>query len=188
MRQPADSATAVNGRDFFTSLLFWLMLGTAAVLLLLLAISPRIVENVELQNRFVRNMAQLATLQDEANHLAEIEEALRNDPDFVSRLAAAELHPVIQDGPELRVVSPELGFDARRHNSPDRQLSLPDVWCLPLFEAMASPGKLRERCTVATAVLILAAFGGLSHPFAGEAMLHGIQRVFRIVRGRYVDR
>lgn len=138
------------------SLAFWTTLLIAALLYGSVALAPRLSAWIEIRHVYLTNAHQLQALESEVDYLERVRDALRSDPEFVRRMAAAS---IAEDTGEADVipVSGDLVF-----GSEDQlQERLPEVQ-VPLGTAVvrrfASDRQLRFVLLVSAGLLVVFAF------------------------------
>ncbi|SFJ54133.1 hypothetical protein [Planctomicrobium piriforme] len=181
-----DTTPSAGWKSLVLSLLFWPSLGGAAALTALLVLSPRLVENESLQVRFERNAARLTEAEHETRHLAQVVQALRNDPDFIARVTTSELSALPRGAVQVSVDS-SLEFDARAPAAvaaPERMIGSPPG-VVALLEAFSRPGPVRWRCMTSVVVLTLLAFCCLNEDFFQGSVRGSLRSLHRLLGGRY---
>ncbi len=180
-RKHATARLPRDWRPWVGSLLSWGTLGAAACLAALIVLSPRILENRHLERRLLENAAELRHLESQTRQLKVVSQALRTDPDFIARVAAAERLQKRSEETQIPV-SKELGFDVsqprespvvlpRHHDSP----------FLGVLKFFAMSGWFRMTCLLSTGVLFLLSFGSYPNGF----LTGSPERVVEVLHERY---
>ncbi len=168
------------------SLAFWLSLLAAAVLYGVVALAPKYLAHLELQNRYHAGQVQLVQLEQQIHHLERVANALENDPHFADELARRDFEAA-RPGDERIEVEPGLTLDAPINvSAPERQVrSLP--WYGTVLGAMVGNRRLRNMTLLVAVGLTLVAFTFLHE--SQEAQLRtGVGRargLLAFIVGRY---
>lgn len=85
-----DSASESNRQSLVVSLAFWTTLAVAFAMFAVAALAGRLTEMGELQNRAEGLRAEMQLLDERCAKLAQIRDALRDDPEFAARWARAD--------------------------------------------------------------------------------------------------
>jgi hypothetical protein len=164
-------------------MMFWSGLGIAAALNAALMLSPRLLEQFRLEERFLRNADALARLKSENAFLAHLATAIRTDPDFRSRLIAKELNSL--SGTRI-AVSEDLTFDPRvfKVRQPIRNAPQQN-WLRPVVECLAESAKVRRRCVMAATSVLLLSFFCCHEGFLAGSIGGAMRGAARWLAGRY---
>jgi hypothetical protein len=108
MNTPADAG---NEASWTASLLTWGGLVGAGALLAIATLAPRLSDLHDLRERYAERQARLVSLEEQAETLERVCEALRTDVHFSSELAKVELSAA-RPGTESIAVRPELQLGA----------------------------------------------------------------------------
>jgi len=135
----------------------WLCLLTAAGLYAAVALSPRLLTYVRLQQEYQQNQQRLVMLEQQVQRMDRIAAALESDPQFAADLARTDFetnHPG-----ELKIpVPPELAINVR-DTQPD--VSLPDIplpWFTPFLERLSKDRPLENALLTIAAALAIISF------------------------------
>ncbi|MBL8851037.1 MAG: hypothetical protein JNG89_15265 [Planctomycetaceae bacterium] len=170
--------------------LFWACLLIAAALYAPCVLANRIVNWSDLQQKYLRNQANLLDAQQQVHHLQQVADALETDPEFAAQVARAELGAAPASMHSQAIALPqELSSDPRM--PPGALLTeLPrEAWYIPALRTIASDAPLRRNLLIAAAAVFL--FGFLvfrESPAAGDTNTPRTQppRLARTLFGRYL--
>jgi hypothetical protein len=152
---PESEPSAGRCRAWLSSLFFWTGLGAAGVLAALLELSPRLVQMETLQQQARKNAIQLQHAEQELQHLRQLTWGLKNDPEFLTRVALQEFRTAPQGETQISL-NPDLVYDPREVNFsvPEALYESPD-WQMPVLQTFAVSHSVRTRCYTALILLTL---------------------------------
>lgn len=160
MTMNSDESPATSWRTIEStaiSIIFWLLLLVCAGMYASLAVAPKLVERRNLQAQQGGLAKRLSEQQQEVHHLSRVAQAIRNDPDFLNRLAANEFAMSPGGSVQYRVAS-ELDFDARVPQIVAISTIEPALWYDEIVESLAGPTTFRRNWGIGTLVLFLFSF------------------------------
>jgi hypothetical protein len=156
------------------ALAFWCCLGISAALFAAVTLAPKLRSYRELRHEYDALERKLAVEERQVQHLQQVADALRNDPDFASELARADFGT--DDSEERIPVDPRLNLDdASKLNAAVRQAAADEARGLDsaavldtaLLDRLCDSPPLRRSLLAAGGFLILVGFTFLS----GDARL-----------------
>lgn len=140
------------------SSLFWPVLLLAAVLHAGAALSPALVESLELDEAHAGRVAAVERLGRSVAQLQRMERALLTDSGYRTRVARSQIGADPGTG-ELQVaLAEELRFDPLEGGDAPAVVEAVHPWYESLVRELGSAGPLRQRCVAGAAILCLAAF------------------------------
>ncbi|WP_437187678.1 hypothetical protein SH668x_001084 [Planctomicrobium sp. SH668] len=166
------------------SIIFWGGLATTSLLVLILTITPRLLEQEQLQDRFWNNANALADLQRETAHLKLVAESLRTDKDFLNRVIGAELQ-LQTTGSKQIPVAHELHYDSLRPSlEAGRTKPEPAKW-VSLLLAIDESAEQRRWLIAATVITALLTLLSLESQFLLTVVRRACQKFSSQVVKRY---
>jgi Septum formation initiator len=162
----ADADTAFRPATAFA---FWCCLGVSAALFAAVTLAPKLRSYRELRHEYDAIERKLAVEERQVQHLQQVADALRNDPDFASELARADFGT--DDSEERIPVDPRLSLedasklDATVANATADASTASHSTALldtPLLDQLCDSAALRRSLLAAGALLILVGFTLLS--------------------------
>lgn len=140
------------------SSLFWPVLLLAAVLHAGVALSPALVESLELDEAHAGRVAAVERLGRSVAQLQRMERALLTDSGYRARVARSQIGAEPGTG-ELQVaLADELRFDPLDLAGVPATVEGEHPWYEALVRELGATGPLRQRCVAGAAILCLAAF------------------------------
>jgi len=138
------------------SLAFWMTLLIAAAMYGCVALAPRLFAWIEIRHDYLTNAHQLQALESEVDYLERVRDALKSDPEFVRRMAAASIAEDIGDA-EVIPVSGTLIFgseDQLQERMPEIEKPVGAL----LVQRFAADRQLRNGLLVSASLLVVFAF------------------------------
>ena len=171
------------------SLLFWLSIVASAILFGMVSLSPKLLVYLQLRGQFDTNQQKLVALENQADQLQRVIDAMQNDKEFAAELTRIEFDAARPDEEVIPVEFP-LKRDARAIETPIPEISVEHVWYEPVVKTLASDSRLRTSLLGAAAMLVVASFtllqpAGLS-PAAKRN--HRSKSTWQNLRNRYARR
>jgi cell division protein FtsB len=153
----ATAASDEPTSGWFKSISFWLCLLIAAVLFGAVSLAPRVRDFIRLDHAVRQNQWELVRIEDRIEQLEGIARSLRDDTEFVSRLAQADLRaqePNVQQIPvdEHLVLRPTTGDGG----PPPPAMSLPIY--LPILDTLADNRDVGNALLAVAAASVIFAF------------------------------
>ena len=139
------------------SLLFWLCMIVAAVLFGVVSLSPKLLVYLLLRSQFDMNQRKLVTLENQADQLQRVIDAMQHDKEFAAELIRIEFDAARPDEEVIPVDFP-LKRDARVVETPLPDVTAEHMWYEPVVRNLASDSKLRISLLGAAAMLVVASF------------------------------
>jgi hypothetical protein len=168
--------------------LFWICLLVAAGLYAPCVLAGRFVAWWDLQQRYLRNQAQLIAVQQQIQHLQRVSDALEHDPDFAGQVARAELGAV-PSGTQVIALPAELNSDPRVLLARPEVEAPVEAWYMPVLRRISTDAALRRYLLSAAAGVFLLGFlcfretARSGMPPGASAPSRG---VWRTILGRYL--
>lgn len=156
---PADVNAPTAWIGGLTSMLFWLVLLTAAAVYSAVALAPKILHWQNWQEVYVRQRYELVDREQQLAALERMVNALDEDPKFIADLARLEMDAP-EPGMDSVPVEPELQHDPRQlraAKSAGLMATPPPPW-QPWLLVLATQPALRTGLLAAAAILVVAAF------------------------------
>ena len=171
------------------SLLFWLCMIVAAVLFGVVSLSPKLLVYLHLRSQFDMNQRKLVALENQADQLQRVIDAMQHDKEFAAELIRIEFDAARPDEEVIPVDFP-LKRDARVVETPLPEITSENPWYEPVVKNLASDSKLRTSLLGAAAMLVVASFtllqpAGLSPAPKGT---HQSRSTWQNLRNRYSRR
>lgn len=169
------------------SLAFWLCLLLSAGLFATVALAPKYLVYMQLRGQFDTHQSRLAELEQEAEQIQRVIDAINRDPDFASELTRIEFD-AIRPGEEVLPVDAELELDRRRIAAPLTTVSTAPPWYAPIVRYLAGDRTLRMSLLSVAALLVVISFTMLQ-PVGAEqvsSQLRNGNLMWRLVHNRYV--
>ncbi len=138
------------------SLAFWITLLIAALIYGSVALAPRLFAWIQIRHDFLTNAHQLQALETEIDYLERVRAALKSDPQFVRRMAAASIADDIGEA-NMIPVSGTLIFgseDQLQHRMPEIQVPMGTA----MVRRFASDRQLRTVLLTSVSLLVVFAF------------------------------
>ncbi len=95
--KPVEVSQATG--SLLMSLAFWLTLVTAAGMYAAVSLSPKLVQWMMVRQQLTSNALRLQQLENEADYLERVADALKKDPEFAERLVRATQSPALDEVP-----------------------------------------------------------------------------------------
>ena len=151
-----------NKRSWAVSLAFWLSLIVASGLYACVALSPKLVNYLQIQADFHATQVELVGLERDVRYLDRVANALER-PDFSEELARVDFDAARPGDERIRVkpIGSPVNRDALDAGVPEKSVVRPAVlhpWYMPLLDMLATDEKLRRGFLISAAVIILVAF------------------------------
>ena len=138
--------------------LFWPVLLLAAALHAGAALSPALVESLELDEAHARRVAAVERLGRSVAQLQRMERALLTDSGYRARAARSQIGAEPGSGELQIVLAEELRFDPLEGGDAPAAIEPVHPWYESLVRELGSAGPFRQRCVAGAAILCLAAF------------------------------
>lgn len=168
------------------SSLFWPVLLLAAVLHAGVALSPVLVESLNLDEAHAGRVAAVDRLGRSVAQLQRMERALLTDSGYRARVARSQIG-VDPGAGELQVsLADELRFDPLEEGELPAAAGAVPPWYEPLVRELGAAGPLRQRCVAGAAILCLTAFVFLPARTDGE--LSQVVRASSVAAGTAIGR
>jgi cell division protein FtsB len=139
------------------SLLFWLCMLVSAVLFGVVSLSPKLLVYLQLRSRFDVNQRKLVGLENQADQLQRVIDAMQHDKEFAQELLRIEFDAARPDEEIIPVDFP-LKRDARVVETPLPEIAAEHEWYEPVVKHLASDSKLRTSLLGAAAMLVVVSF------------------------------
>lgn len=188
LRMPPPSVTPGQPPRGSTAPLFWACLAIAAVLYAPCVLAGRIVAWSDLQQKYLRNQADLVASQQHVQHLQRVASALETDPEFAAQVARTEFGAA-PAGTQVIPLPAELNNDPRIPPPPTPAEPPDEPWYVPTLRLIAADPPLRRNLLIAAAAVFLFGFlvfrdrPPVSAGGGGPSPPHGIVRT---LFGRYL--
>ena len=170
--------------SFFMSVAFWCVLLTAALMYAAVSLSPKLADWITVRQQHAVNAARLQEMEDEADYLERVSDALKTDPAFAQRLVHATQsgNPEQEFVPVTDVWKPE---DTETRSQLPKPLVQPAV--AELIMHLASHQTHRTWLLIGASGLTVLAFTLLNDSGKGVvlAALHSMGRLFQMTVARY---
>ena len=171
------------------SLLFWLCMIVSGVLFGVVSLSPKLLVYLQLRSQFDMNQRKLVALENQADQLQRVIDAMQHDKEFAAELTRIEFDAARPDEEVIPVDFP-LKREARAVETPLPEIMTEHVWYEPVVKHLASDSKLRTSLLGAAAMLVVASFtllqpAGLSPAPKGT---HQSRSTWQNLRNRYSRR
>jgi hypothetical protein len=151
------------------------------------ALSPKFLIFLQLRTQFDSNQLRLVALEQQADRLHRVIDAIRGDKDFASELTRIEFDAVRPDE-EVIPVELALKLDARAFETPLPNPKTDASLYEPLVRYVASDSKLRVSLLGLAGLLVIVSFTVLQ-PAGAEQISSGVRGcnpIWRSLRNRYV--
>ena len=168
------------------SLVFWLFLFAAGILFAIVSLSPKLLVYLQLRSQFDVNQRRLVMLEQQAEQLRRVINAIRTDTDFAAELTRIEFDAVLP-GEEVIPVDSALKLDARSVETPLPDFPAASEWYEPLVNHLASDHELRMGFLACAMLLVIVSFT-LLQPMNHEQIAtasHPTNSIWRNLRKRY---
>ena len=141
------------------SLAFWLCLLLAAVVYASVALAPKLLGYVKLNDEYRKNRTELVALEQRVSHLERVKDALENDPEFAAELARIDFD-ASRPGDERIAVEPLLSLEAVPTTARPSAAAFDGhpAWYAPLLGVLAGNRTVRMSFLAIAAVVTLGAF------------------------------
>lgn len=142
---------------WMVSLAFWLVLFSAVGIYAAVALSPKLLTHLKLQNEHYVNQIRLVRIEQQVENLDRVIVALETDPNFAAELARIDFDAE-RPGDERIPVDAELSLDGRPANA---TLDVPVAslpWYGSLLEVVANSNRFRALLLLTSATLTILAF------------------------------
>ena len=171
------------------SLLFWLCMVVSAILFGMVSLSPKLLVYLQLRGQFDMNQRKLVALENQADQLQRVIDAMQNDKEFAAELTRIEFDAARPDEEVIPVEFP-LKRDARAVETPLPEISIEHFWYEPVVKNLASDSKLRTSLLGAAAMLVVASFTLLQPAGLNPASKrnHQSKSTWQNLRNRYARR
>lgn len=169
------------------SLLFWLSLVAATVLFAAVALSPKLIERLRLQDQYHVHQFQLVQIEQQNEQLERVLLAIRQDKDFAEEMTRIEFDAVRRDE-EIIPVESGLRLSPRDLSVPHSPAVGVRAWYRPLLVPFAENDSLRGRMLGAAAALVVVSFTWFQ-PAAARQLARPVgacRFVWNAVRSRYI--
>lgn len=161
--EDALDETAESGGSWGASLAFWVCLVVSATVYALVALSPKLLTFVTLNQQYHENQLRLVAVEKQVEHLERVIDALENDPGFSRELARVDFDAGSPDEHRIPVES-QLAL-GNRFPRPDLSVDVPELpWYTPMIATIATNRQLGTSLLIIDAALLLFAFGFLRTP------------------------
>lgn len=176
--KPVEVSQATG--SLLMSLAFWLTLVAAAGMYAAVSLSPKLVQWMMVRQQLTSNALRLQQLENEADYLERVADALKKDPEFAERLVRATQSPALDEVPfdaSLTAASNE----SSEAESPDQGFLMkhPDVY--EGVVRLASDVRLRRGLLVSSASMTLIAFT-LFNDAGVRFLVHWIATIGRLLK------
>ena len=160
----AHSPSTTEPRNAWVSnLAFWFCLIAAAGIYAVVALSPKVLAYVRLQNECYANQVRLVSLERQVQYLGSVAAALKSEPEFAAELARVEFDAV-RPGDERIPVDRHLSIDAPVRKPVPNALSAQTSWTEMLLEPFAHHRTIRLTLLAIAGAIVLTAFTFLIEP------------------------
>ncbi len=166
MIRPDETATTVR-HDWIASLAFWCCLIVAAVLFAAVALGPKLVTSIELRKEYLDNQAKLVAMENRAQYLDKVADALESDPQFAAEVARIDFDAA-RPGDERIAVDKSLSLSAPHYEPPPTNISQELPWYAPYAKFLAGNSATRPLMAIVAAALVVVAFTFLHGNTASE--------------------
>jgi cell division protein FtsB len=139
------------------SLLFWLALLAAIGVYALVALSPKLLAYLDLRQEHQANQVQLVRVEHQIDDLRQIAVSLKQDPDFVRKLANVEFGAARPDEEHIPVDEP-LQISIRDNDPVFEPLSESQTWLRSAIRPFATHRQLRGTILLIAAGILIFAF------------------------------
>lgn len=156
-RRPTPTAAETPESAAATAPLFWACLAIAAALYAPCVLAGRIVTWSDLQQKYLRNQAELVASQQQVQHLQRVARALETDPEFAAQVARTELGAAPADTQVIPLPA-ELNHDPRIPPAPLAAEPPAEPWYVPTLRLIAADPNLRRNLMIAAAAAFLFGF------------------------------
>jgi len=179
-----QSAVPQPAGSFFMSVAFWCVLLTAALMYAAVSLSPKLAAWISVRQQHAVNSARLQEMEDEADYLERVSEALKKDPAFAHRL----VHAAQSGNPEQEFAS---AIDESKPDDAKTQLPLSKPLVQPavaeLVMHLATHQIHRTWLLIGASGLTVLAFTLLNDSGMGivQAAFHSLGRLFKLLLARY---
>ncbi len=155
MNQEADVSETHS--SWAVSFAFWLALLASVAVYALVALSPKLLNFIQLRHDYQTTQVRLVGLEHEVEDLSQVVDSLTQDPEFVRKLASVEFG-ARRPGEERIPVDPELQLSIR-DNDPVFELSADAYpWYGSMIRPFAETPRLRGALLLASAATLVFAF------------------------------
>jgi cell division protein FtsB len=168
------------------SLMFWLCLLAACLLFALVSLSPKLLVYLQLRSQFDANQRRLVGLEQQADQLERVIDAIKTDAEFSAELTRIEFDAVRPDE-EVIPVDMALKLDARAVETPLAESPAVHEWYEPHVKTLASDQRLRMSLLGSATLLIILAFTILQPDQMGRVAVgqHSHDSFWRNIARRY---
>jgi cell division protein FtsB len=146
-----------------SNLAFWICLIAAAGIYAAVALSPKTLAYVRLQNQCFANQVHLVSLERQVQYLGRVAAALKSEPEFAAELARVEFDAV-RPGDERIPVDRRLSINAPVREPAPYASSLQTSWTESLLEPFAHDRSVRVALLAIAGAMVLTAFTFLIEP------------------------
>lgn len=143
--------------QWFVSFLFWGQLMVAGILYGSVAIAPKLLTYVELDDEYVTGQTELVQLERQVFELRKITESLEKDRSLLEELARIDLD-ASRPGEKLIPLQDNLTLQSRITRPFNAAAQSTEQWYSPFLSAFALNHQLRTTSLLVAAVLVLVAF------------------------------
>jgi hypothetical protein len=143
--------------SWLKSLSFWLCLLVSATLFGAVSLAPRVRDTIRLDHAYRQNQWELVRTEDQIQQMQRIALALRNDAEFLQRLAEADLHaqqPDVQQIPVDHHLVLRPTPDSERVATPSASLPI----YLPILDLLSDNRDVGNALLAISAALVIFAF------------------------------
>lgn len=153
----SESHHEISLLQWFASFLFWGQLLVAGGLYASVAMAPKLLTYVELDNEYVTGQTELVRLERQVFELRKITEALETDRSLLEELARIDLD-ASRPGEKLIPLQDNLTLQSRITRPFTPAVQSTEQWYSPFLSAFAVNYQLRTTSLLVAAVLVLVAF------------------------------
>ncbi len=155
----SNANTELQDATWTRSLAFWLLTIVAVALYASVALSPRLLNFLDLRSNYIANQMRLISLEHEVHYLQRVIQAFEREPEFTEELARIEFD-IRSPDEDLIPVDPSLTLDAvYATESAGGLYSGEAPWYRDVVEMYATNVHLRAFSLGLATLLILIAFG-----------------------------
>ena len=139
------------------SLMFWLSLLAACLLFALVSLAPKFLVTLQLRSQFDANQRRLVGLEQQAEQLQRVIDAIKTDTEFSTELTRVEFDALRPDEEVIPVDGP-LKLDGRLVETPLEEPARIYEWYEPYVKTLASDHQLRMGLLGSATLLIIMSF------------------------------
>lgn len=182
--EPVQGPETIFG--LVVSLLFWLCLISSALLFGAVGLSPKFLTYLQLRGQFESNQAQLALLEQQADRMQQVVDAIKRDKEFAAELTRTEFDAA-RPGEESIPVANDLKLDAKSYLKTIEVSKPTTVWYLPFVQYLASDRSLRTSLLWAAGLLVVVSFWVLQPANLDSSDDRHGGNVWKNLRNRYIQ-